>query len=67
MRQERLFRLAVESGAITFWHEPGRGWNLVVRFRRGDEAWSDANNDRYEGLSTHELIDTLYASLDAAL
>lgn len=67
MQQDRLFRLAVESGAITFWHEPGRGWHLVMRCRRGDEQWSEAPMDRYEGLSTAELIDTIYAGLDAAL
>ena len=67
MQQDRLFRLAVESGAITFWHKPGRGWELVVRCRRGDEHWADSPSETYEGLSTAELLDTIYAALDTAL
>lgn len=67
MEQERLFRLAVESGAISFWHEPGIGWFLVVSLRRGDENWQEAPRDTYSGLSTVELLDTIAASLDSAL
>lgn len=67
MRQERLFRLAVESGSITFMHEPGKGWRLTVACRRGDETWLEAKTEVYEGLSTAELLDTIYASLDVVL
>lgn len=67
MHQNRLFRLAVESGAVTFRHVPGVGWSLVVAARRGDESWRDVSPDYYHGLSTQELLDTLYASLDAIL
>lgn len=67
MRQERLFRLAVEAGTVTFGHEPGKGWRLVIAVRRGDELWQDAARDIYEGLTTVELLDTVYAHLDAVL
>lgn len=67
MYQDRLFRLAVESGTITFMHEPGRGWRLTLTCRRGDETWLEASTDTYEGLSTHELLDTVYAHLDTTL
>lgn len=67
MEQTRLFRLAVESGAVSFRHEPGRGWNMTVTCRRGDETWLEAQTETYEGMSTHELLDTLYAALDGIL
>jgi hypothetical protein len=67
MDQQRLFRLAVESGVITFFHEPRSGWKLVVRFRRGDETWAEAQWETYSGLSTRELLDVIDASLDSAL
>jgi hypothetical protein len=65
--QDRLFRLAVEAGTINFWHEPAKGWSLVVKFRRGDERWDEATHERYDHLSTLEMLETLYASLDGAL
>lgn len=67
MHQERLFRLAVESGAIHFRHEPGKGWHLVIRFIRGDESWQESPLEFYEGLSTMELLATIDAALDSAL
>lgn len=67
MTQERLFRLAVESGHVQFTHEPGRGWRLYVTLRRGDELWSEVRGDLYEGLSTSELLDTIAVVLDSAL
>jgi hypothetical protein len=65
--QERLFRLAVEAGSVTFWHEPAIGWHLVINLRRGDEAWWETTKERYQGMSTSELLDTLYAHLDGVL
>jgi hypothetical protein len=67
MNQQKLFRLAVESGTITFMHEPGRGWRLTLTCRRGDETWLEARTETYEGLSTAELLDTIYAHLDTVL
>jgi hypothetical protein len=67
MEQTRLFRLAVESGTVTFRHEPARGWNVTVTCRRGDETWLEAQTEVYEGLSTAELLDTIYACLDVVL
>lgn len=65
--QGKLFRLAVESGHVQFHHEPGRGWQLRVMFRRGAEHWSEAQVECYEALTTIELLDTLAAVLDSAL
>jgi hypothetical protein len=65
--QERLFRLAVESGVVTFTHEPRSGWRLTLRLRRGDETWSDSLWETYDGLSTRELLDVIAATLDGAL
>jgi uncharacterized protein YcnI len=65
--QERLFRLAVESGVITFQHEPRSGWKVSVRLRRGDETWAESLWETYDGLSTRELLDVVAATLDGAL
>ena len=67
MRQERLFRLAVESGSCTFQHVAGYGWRLTITVRRGDESWTEARSATYDRLSTAELLDTLYSHLDAIL
>jgi hypothetical protein len=67
MQQDRLFRLAVESGSLSFFHEPRLGWTLVVNLRRGDETWWETEPQRYSGLSTAELLDTVSACLDSAL
>jgi hypothetical protein len=62
-----LFRLAVESGVITFMHQPKSGWSVSIRLRRGDETWADSLWETYEGLSTRELLDVVAATLDGAL
>ena len=67
MEQERLFRLAVESGSVAFQHVAGYGWRLTIVVRRGDESWTDARSVTYDRLSTHELLDTMYAHLDRIL
>lgn len=67
MKQERLFRLAVEAGTVTFGHEPGKGWRLVMALRRGDELWQECEREVYEGLTTVELLDVISAHLDASL
>lgn len=67
MQQDRLFRLAVEAGTINFSHVPGRGWTLTVKVRRGQELWDESPVELYEALTTVEMIDTVYASLDSAL
>lgn len=67
MEQARLFRLAVESGSITFQHVAGYGWRLTIVLRRGDESWTDARSVTYDRLSTAELLDTLYSHCDAML
>lgn len=67
MIESRLFRLAIESGVITFFHEPRCGWKLTIRFRRGDEAWAEAQWDTYSGLSTREMLDLIDSALDSAL
>lgn len=67
MRQERLVRLAVESGSVSFQHVAGYGWRLVIVCRRGDESWTDARSITYDRLSTAEMLDTIYAHLDRIL
>lgn len=67
MDEQRLFRLAVEAGAVTFQHVPGEGWRCVLWTRRGDEEWSDSERDFYSHLTTRELLDTIGAVLDARL
>lgn len=67
MHQDRLFRLAVEAGSVVFIHEPGVGWRLSVNIRRGDEQWDETETEVYRGLSTQEMLDTVYAHLDSAL
>jgi hypothetical protein len=65
--QPRLFRLAVESGAVAFRHEPGRGWHMTITCRRGDETWLDSQTDTYSGMTTAELLDTMHSALDGIL
>lgn len=67
MRQDRLFRLAVEALGFNAHHEPGRGWRLAVVVRRGDEHWDDAHKELYEALSTPELADVIAEELARAL
>ena len=67
MKQERLFRLAVESGSVTFRHEPGVGWCVTFWLRRGDELPDEVQSERYSGLGTAELLDVIAAHLDAHL
>jgi hypothetical protein len=67
MRQERLFRLAVESGSVSFMHFPGKGWQVSLRLRRGDETWDEASSEIYCGLTTVELLDVIAAHLDSNL
>lgn len=67
MEQTRLFRLAVESGSLHFNHIPGSGWALRVGVRRGDEDWRDVEYQVYSHLGTQELLDVIYAHLDASL
>lgn len=67
MEQRRLFRLAVEAGTITFGHEPGQGWRVVMALRRGDEAWEECAREIYSHLTTVELIDVIERHLDAHL
>jgi hypothetical protein len=65
--QQRLFRLAVESGSVNFRHEPGRGWHLVIWLRRGDESPDDAARETYSGLTTVELLQVIEGTLDTEL
>jgi translation initiation factor IF-1 len=67
MAQERLFRLAVESGSVTFRHEPGRGWHLVIWLRRGDEVPDEVQPDVYDRLTTVELLGIIDRVLDDQL
>lgn len=67
MIEERLFRLAVESGAVAFNHVAGQGWMLSVGVRRGDESWREVKPDLYERLTTVELLQVISSTLDAAL
>lgn len=67
MENLRLFRLAVESGSVSFNHYGRDGWSLTVALRRGDEAWTDVVSEHYSGLTTVELLDTLAAHLDSHL
>jgi hypothetical protein len=67
MAQERLFRLAVEAGTVTFHHVAGAGWVLTVACRRGDEAWDEVERETYSHLTTVELLDTIAAVLDSLL
>lgn len=67
MAQERLFRLAVEAGAVTFWHVPREGWHLQIRLRRGDEPWQEVEGETYDHLTTVELLDVVASHLDEHL
>jgi hypothetical protein len=67
MTQDRLFRLAIEAGTVTFHHVAGAGWVLTVACRRGDEAWDEVQRETYSHLTTVELLDTIYACLDSTL
>jgi len=67
MTQDRLFRLAIEAGTVTFHHVAGSGWVLTVACRRGDEAWDEVQRETYSHLTTVELLDTIYACLDSTL
>jgi hypothetical protein len=65
--QERLFRLAPEAVAVNGYYVHREGWTLVVAVRRGDEDWSRAHRERYDRLSTDELLQVLDSDLTAAL
>lgn len=65
--QQRLYRLAVEAIALTAWWEPGRGWQVALRLRRGDESWSDSERADYSVLSSPELVDVIGAELARVL
>lgn len=59
MSQERLFRLAIESGFCSFNFVPREGWSLRIGLRRGDEQWADCEPDTYDRLTTDELVSLL--------
>lgn len=63
VRQDRLFRLAVESIHIHAHHEPGRGWVLSCGIRRGDESWTDVRPELYDRLTTPEMADVISVTL----
>ena len=65
--QERLFRLALEALSVRASYRPGKGWELVVNSRRGDETWEEAPSRTYTHLSTPELFDVIVADLERAL
>lgn len=67
MHQERLFRLAVEAGGVSFAHEAGRGWRLTITVRRGRGAHDEVERSDYSALTTVELLDTISAHLDSVL
>lgn len=65
--QDRLFRLAFEDVTIRA-HRTVKGyWELIYRFRRGDEGWQEAESDCYELLSTEELVDVLHVVTERLL
>lgn len=65
--QLRMFRLAVEAMTYQCHFEPGHGWQLEVRVRRGDEDWGTCHRASYDSLSTPELAQALCDELETAL
>jgi len=61
MEQDRLFRLAHAGYSLNAYYVPREGWLLVVRARRGDEAWDECESISYSNLTTAELVDTMDA------
>ena len=54
-----MFRLAVESLHVSANYEPGEGWRLIVRCRRGDESWETVVPTVFDRLSTPEMASTV--------
>jgi hypothetical protein len=67
MQQDRLFRLAHAGYACNAYYVPREGWTLVIRARRGDEAWQDTEPTAYSNLTTLELLDTMAAHAESVL
>lgn len=67
VHQERLYRLAVDAISITAVYRPGRGWELALRARRGDETWAEAHRGDYELLVSSELCQVICSELDNVL
>lgn len=59
MHQDRLFRLAHAGYALNAYYVPREGWVLIIRARRGDEAWQDTEPVSYSHLTTSELCDVM--------
>lgn len=59
MKQEPLFRLALEALVITAFYEPAEGWRLRVLAHRQGEPWSDGAETLYFRLTTSELADVI--------
>jgi len=67
MEQDRLFRLAHAGYSLNAYYVPREGWHLVIRARRGDEAWEDTEPVAYSHLTTLELLDVMSSHADRTL
>jgi len=65
--QDRLFRLAHAGYSLNAYYVPREGWTLIVRARRGDEAWDDTEPVAYSNLTTVELCDVMERHAHATL
>lgn len=67
-QEQKLFRLAVDAIMISAHYERGFGWVCVIKLRRGDEDWHEnVEGDRYDGLTTEELVEVIDAHLSSRL
>lgn len=66
-KETRLFRSAPSAVAITAQYVHGWGWSLHMWAAREGELAADAYTERYDGLSTAELLDVLDVAAERLL
>ena len=58
------FDLGVDGLTITAWVDLRGRWFLTISQRRTGQLWSEGQRDRYDGLTTQEMVDVLGELLD---
>jgi hypothetical protein len=67
MDQQPLWTPALAAASVTMHYEWPYGWSLVIAERREGAQFGDSDPDRYDGLSSDELLDVVTVALSEAL
>jgi hypothetical protein len=62
-----LWTPAAEAISLSLYYLGRQGWHVSVAVRREGQVWSEATNDHYDGIASHELLQLVEDSLSAAL